>query len=46
MVVRVNGTSVSNPAEFYRAAKNQDKVTLTLRDPIDPAARERELTLP
>jgi serine protease Do len=46
MVLRVNGTTISNPAEFYRAAKDREKVTLTLRDPIDPAARERELTLP
>jgi hypothetical protein len=45
-VLKVNGRTVSSPSEFYRAAKNQEKVTLTLRDPADPGARERELTLP
>jgi hypothetical protein len=44
-VLKVNGRSVSSPGEFYRAAKGQDKVTLTLRDPSNPD-RERELTLP
>jgi serine protease Do len=45
LVVKVNGTSVSTPGEFYRAAKGQEKATLMLRDPNDPG-RERELILP
>ena len=45
MVTKVNGTTISSPGEFYRAAKGQEKVKLTLRYLSDPG-RERELTLP
>ena len=44
-VIKVNGVAVANPAEFYKAAKDQEKVTLTLIDPIT-LDRERELKLP
>jgi serine protease Do len=44
-VIKVNGKTISSPGEFYRAAKNEEKITLTLRDPSDPG-RDRELTIP
>ena len=45
-ITRVNDTTVSTPAEFYRAAKGQKKIELMLIDPRDPSGRARELTLP
>jgi len=45
-IIQMNGATVSTPAEFYKAAKAQKKIDLTLVDPRDPAGRERELTLP
>jgi serine protease Do len=44
-VIKVNGKTISSPFEFYRAAKGEEKITLTLRDPSDPG-RDRELTIP
>jgi serine protease Do len=46
VITAVNGTEVTNPAEFYRAAKGRKSVRLTLVDPLDPGGRTRELTLP
>jgi serine protease Do len=46
LVTRVNGGPVATPAEFYKAAKGQKSITLTLRDPGEPGARDREVTLP
>jgi serine protease Do len=45
-IIQVNGAGVATPAEFYKAAKGQKKIDLTLLDPRDPSGRERELTLP
>lgn len=46
LVTQVNGNEVTTPAEFYKAAKGQKTVKLTLRDSTDPSARDREVTLP
>lgn len=46
LVTQVNGNEVTTPAEFYKAAKGQRSVKLTLRDSTDPNARDREVTLP
>lgn len=44
VVTAVNGTAVAAPAEFYKAAKGQEKIKLSLLDPKDDT--RRELTLP
>lgn len=46
LITQVNGTPVETPAEFYKAAKGQAAVTLTLYDPTDPNARPRDVKLP
>jgi serine protease Do len=46
VITHVNGTAVTNPSEFYKAAKGQQSVKLTLLDPLDTGGRTRELTLP
>ena len=46
LITKVNGTEVTTPAEFYKAAKGQESLKLTLINPSDKAPRERELTLP
>lgn len=45
LITHVNGAAVTSPAEFYRAARGQDKIKLTI---IDPKVRNRthELILP
>lgn len=45
-IIQVNGVRVLTPSQFYKAAKGQKKIDLTLIDPRDPSGRERELTLP
>jgi len=46
LISHVNGNPIANPAEFYKAAKGQDKVKLTLLDSTETNGRPRELTLP
>ena len=45
-ITQVNGATVSTPAEFYKAARGQKRIELTVTDPTDPSSREHELTLP
>jgi serine protease Do len=46
VITHVNGTAVTNPSEFYAAARGRPSVTLTLTDPRDPGGRTREMVLP
>jgi serine protease Do len=46
LVTHVNGTAVGTPAEFYKAAKDQKSVKLTVIDPTEKDRKEREVTLP
>jgi serine protease Do len=46
LITQVNGTAVSTPAEFYKAAKDQKTVKLTVHDPTEPNVKEREVTFP
>ena len=46
LITHVNGTAVSSPAEFYKAAKGQASVKLTVKDPTELNARDREVPLP
>jgi serine protease Do len=46
LITHVNGDPVATPAEFYKAAKGQKSIKLTLKDPGEPGARDREVTLP
>jgi serine protease Do len=46
VITRVNGTRVTTPAEFYKAAEGQPSVKLTLLDATVPNAKEQDLTLP
>ncbi|HYH63811.1 MAG TPA: hypothetical protein VD866_03840, partial [Urbifossiella sp.] len=46
VVTHVNGTSVSTPAAFYAAARDQATVRLTVLDTADRAAQPRTVTLP
>jgi hypothetical protein len=46
VITHVDGTPVTTPAEFYRAAKGRPSVKLTLGDLHDLTARPWELTLP
>ncbi|MCE9565121.1 MAG: trypsin-like peptidase domain-containing protein [Planctomycetes bacterium] len=46
MITHVNGTEVTTPAEFYKAAKGQEKIKLTLLDSNETNPRPRELMLP
>jgi len=46
LITQVNGTDVTNPAEFIKAAKGQDKLKLTLLDPSETNPRSKELTIP
>src|SRR5207249_7227233 len=46
VITRVNGTRVTTPAEFYKAAEGQPSVKLTLLDATAPGAKEQELVLP
>ena len=45
IVSHVNGVAVFKPADFYKEAKGQKAVTLTVFDPTDGMGR-REITLP
>ncbi len=46
LITQVNGNPVSNPQEFYKHAKGQEKVKLTVIDPTELNPRPREITLP
>jgi serine protease Do len=46
IITRVNGRAVTTPAEFYKAAKGQKSIKLTLQDPADRNPTDREVTLP
>jgi serine protease Do len=46
LIRTVNGVPVTTPAEFYKAAKGQEKLKLTLTDSTEVNPSPRELTLP
>jgi serine protease Do len=46
LVTQVNGTPVTSPAEFYKAAKGQPTVRLSVLDPSDTKESVYEVTLP
>ena len=46
LITHINGTPVSTPAEFYKAAKGQETIRLTVKDPAEPNPRDREVTFP
>jgi serine protease Do len=46
LITRVNGTEVSTPAEFYKAARGQQSIKLTVQDPTEVRPRDQEVTLP
>lgn len=46
VITHVNGVPTPTPADFYKAAKGQPSVKLTLADPTEFNAKPRELTLP
>ncbi len=46
LITHINGAAVGTPAEFYKAAKGQPSVKLTVKDPTELNGRDREVTLP
>jgi serine protease Do len=46
VITRVNGQAVTTPAEFYKAARGQKSIKLTLQDPTDRNPTDREVTVP
>jgi S1-C subfamily serine protease len=46
LITHVNGTGIATPAEFYKAAKGQTAVKLTLIAPADPNHKEHEVAFP
>jgi S1-C subfamily serine protease len=46
VITNVNGTDVTTPAEFYKAARGARTVTLTLMPATESADRPRTVTLP
>ena len=46
LITQVNGTAVTTPAEFYKAAKGRESVKLTMIDPTELNRKDREVTLP
>jgi serine protease Do len=46
VITAVNGTRTTTPADFYKAARGQASVKLTLLDLYDQNPQERELTIP
>jgi serine protease Do len=46
LITHVGGAPVAAPAEFYKAAKGQASVKLTVRDPSEQNPRDREVTIP
>jgi serine protease Do len=45
-ITHVNGQAIMLPADFYKAAKGQEKLKLTLLDSTEMNPRPREITLP
>jgi serine protease Do len=45
LITSLNGTAVTTPAEFYKAAKGLTAVKLAVRDPFVPGS-DREVTFP
>ena len=43
---QVNGVATRTPPDFYKAARGQQSLKLTVLDAADPTAKPRELTLP
>ncbi len=46
LITHVNGVAVGTPAEFYKAAKGQQSIKLTVKDPTELNGRDREVTIP
>ena len=46
VITHVNGTPTLTPPEFYKAAKGQQSLKLTVIDPTETNGRQREVTLP
>lgn len=46
LITHVNGNGVNSPAEFYKEAKGQKTIKLTVLDPSEFNSRGREVTLP
>jgi serine protease Do len=46
LITRVNDTQTPTPADFYKAAKGQQSIKLTVIDPTEIPHRPREVTLP
>ena len=46
LITHVNGVAVSTPAEFYKTAKGQASIKLTVKDPSEPNPRDREVSFP
>ncbi len=46
LITHVNGANVATPTEFYKAAKGQASVKLTVRDPSEQTPRDQEVTIP
>ncbi|QJW92601.1 trypsin-like peptidase domain-containing protein [Frigoriglobus tundricola] len=46
LITHLNGAPVATPAEFYKATKGQQTIRLTVKDPVEPNSRDREVTFP
>jgi serine protease Do len=46
LITRVNDTETPTPADFYKAARGQQSIKLTVIDPTEVPHRPREVTLP
>jgi serine protease Do len=46
LITHLNGAAVTTPAEFYKAAKGQASVKLTVRDPFELNGRVHEVSVP
>jgi serine protease Do len=46
LVTQVNGANVATPADFYKAAKGQASVKLTVHDPSERVPANKEVTIP
>ncbi len=46
LITHVNGTPVGTPAEFYKAAKGQTAIKLTVTDPTELNPRAHEVSFP
>ncbi|MBM3980004.1 MAG: PDZ domain-containing protein [Planctomycetes bacterium] len=46
LITQVNGATVATPTDFYKAAKGQANIKLTVRDPSEQNPRDHEVTIP